>query len=63
MDSQELQRIKNKYDIVGNDAALSHAIETAMAVAPTDLTVLITGESGAGIKFRVADGILTVVDV
>ena len=48
MDSQELQRIKNKYDIVGNDAALSHAIETALAVAPTDLTVLITGESGAG---------------
>ena len=48
MDSQELQRIKNKYDIVGNDAALNHAIETALAVAPTDLTVLITGESGAG---------------
>ena len=48
MDSQELQRIKNKYDIVGNDASLNHAIETALAVAPTDLTVLITGESGAG---------------
>lgn len=48
MDSQELQRLKNKYDIVGNDAALGHAIETAVAVAPTDLTVLITGESGVG---------------
>ena len=48
MDSQELQRLKNKYDIVGNDAALAHAIETAVAVAPTDLTVLITGESGVG---------------
>ena len=48
MDSQELQRIKNKYDIIGNDAALGHAIETAVAVAPTDLTVLITGESGVG---------------
>ena len=48
MDSQELQRLKNKYDIVGNDAALNHAIETAVAVAPTDLTVLITGESGVG---------------
>ena len=48
MDAQELQRLKNKYDIVGNDAALGRAIETAAAVAPTDLTVLITGESGTG---------------
>lgn len=48
MDSQDLQRLKNKYDVVGNDAALNHALETAVAVAPTDLTVLITGESGVG---------------
>lgn len=48
MDTQELQRIKNKYDIIGNDAMLNRAIETAVAVAPTDLTVLITGESGTG---------------
>ena len=48
MDAQELQRIKNKYDIIGNDASLSRALETAVAVAPTDLTVLITGESGVG---------------
>ena len=48
MDAQELQIIKNKFDIVGNDAALNRAIETAVAVAPTDLTVLITGESGVG---------------
>lgn len=48
MDSQDLQRIKNKYDIVGNDAGLIRAIDTAVAVAPTDLTVLITGESGVG---------------
>ena len=48
MDSQELQRLKNKYDIVGNDPGLNRAIETAVAVAPTDLTVLITGESGVG---------------
>ena len=46
MDSQELQRLKNKYDIIGNDAALNRALETAVAVAPTDLTVLVTGESG-----------------
>ena len=48
MDTQELQRLKNKFDIVGNDAGLNHALETAAAVAPTDLTVLITGESGVG---------------
>ena len=48
MDSQDLQRIKNKFDIIGNDQSLSRAIETAVAVAPTDLTVLITGESGVG---------------
>lgn len=48
MDTQELQQLKNRYDIIGNDPALNRAIETAVAVAPTDLTVLITGESGVG---------------
>ena len=48
MEIQELQRLKNKYDIIGNDAALTRALETAVAVAPTDLTVLISGESGVG---------------
>ena len=48
MEMQDLQRLKNKYDIIGNDAALNRALETAVAVAPTDLTVLITGESGVG---------------
>jgi len=48
MDTQELQRLKNKYDIIGNDAALNRALEMAVAVAPTDLTVLVTGESGVG---------------
>lgn len=48
MDVQELQKIKNKYDIVGADENLNRAIETAVAVAPTDLAVLITGESGVG---------------
>lgn len=48
MDAQDLQRLKNKFDIVGNDPGLVHALETAVAVAPTDLTVLITGESGVG---------------
>ena len=48
MDSQDLQRLKNKYDIIGNDAALNRALEVAAIVAPTDLTVLVTGESGVG---------------
>ena len=48
MDTQELQRIKNRFDIIGNDPGLNKALETAVAVAPTDLTVLITGESGVG---------------
>ncbi|MBR1926788.1 MAG: sigma-54-dependent Fis family transcriptional regulator [Bacteroidales bacterium] len=48
MDSQDLQRLKNKYDIIGNDAALNRALETAITIAPTDLTVLVIGESGVG---------------
>jgi len=48
MDTQELQRIKNRYDIIGNDAALNLAIEMASVVAPSDLAVLITGENGSG---------------
>ena len=48
MDALTLQKIKNKFDIVGNDESLNRAITTAVAVAPTDLTVLITGESGTG---------------
>ncbi len=48
MDSQELQRLKNKYDIISNNADLNRALETAVAVAPTDLTVLVSGESGVG---------------
>lgn len=48
MDAQDLQKIKNKYDVIGNDSRLNRALEMAVAVAPTDLTVLITGESGVG---------------
>ncbi len=48
MNSQELQSLKNKYDIIGNDPALNRALEIAVAVAPTDITVLVTGESGVG---------------
>ena len=48
MTAQELQNLKNKFDIIGNDPALNRALDIAVAVAPTDLTVLITGESGVG---------------
>ncbi len=48
MNTQELQSLKNKYDIIGNDPALNRALEIAVAVAPTDITVLVTGESGVG---------------
>lgn len=48
MDQQQLQNLKNRYDIIGNDPALNRALEVAYAVAPTDLTVLIQGESGVG---------------
>lgn len=48
MDAQELQSLKNKFDIVGNDSALNLALETAVKFAQTDLTVLVTGESGVG---------------
>ncbi|MES2616876.1 MAG: sigma-54 dependent transcriptional regulator [Bacteroidota bacterium] len=44
----ELQTIKNRFEIVGNSPALNHALETAVKVAPTDMSVLITGESGVG---------------
>ena len=44
----DLQALKNKYDIIGNDPALNQALETAVKFAPTDLSVLILGESGVG---------------
>ena len=40
--------IKQRFGIIGNSASLNHAIEVAAQVAPTDMTVLITGESGSG---------------
>ena len=44
----ELQTIKQRYNIVGNCEALNHALDVALQVAPTDLSVLIVGESGVG---------------
>ena len=48
MDTSELQRIKQRYNIVGNCDALNRAIDVAKQVASTDLSVLIVGESGVG---------------
>ena len=44
----ELQKIKQRYNIVGNSDGLNHALDVALQVAPTDLSVLIIGESGVG---------------
>mgnify|MGYP003589784667 FL=1 len=48
MDNSELQKIKQRYNIVGNSDGLNHALDVALQVAPTDLSVLIIGESGVG---------------
>lgn len=48
MRNSELQAIKQRYNIVGNCDALNHVLDVALQVAPTDLSVLIVGESGVG---------------
>ena len=48
MKTSELQSIKQRYNIVGNCEALNHALDVSLQVAPTDLSVLIIGESGVG---------------
>lgn len=45
---EELQAIKQRFEIIGNNEGLNRAIDVARQVAPTDLSVLITGESGVG---------------
>ena len=44
----EVSSTKQRFGIIGNSPSLNHAIEVAVQVAPTDMTVLITGESGVG---------------
>lgn len=48
MDTSKLQIIKQRYNVVGNCNALNRALDVALQVAPTDLSVLIIGESGVG---------------
>ena len=48
MNTTQLQQIKQRYNIVGNSSELNRALDVALQVAPTDLSVLIIGESGVG---------------
>ena len=48
MIENKIKIVKQKFGIVGNSTSLNHAIEVAIQVAPTDMSVLITGESGSG---------------
>ena len=48
MTRAEIQQVKLRFGIIGNNETLMRAIDTAIQVAPTDLSVLITGESGVG---------------
>lgn len=48
MTKAEIQQVKLRFGIIGNDETLMRAIDIAIQVAPTDLSVLITGESGVG---------------
>ncbi len=45
---ESVQAIKQRFGIIGNDAGLNRAIEKAIQVAPTDISILVTGESGVG---------------
>ncbi len=45
---ENIQTIKQRFGIIGNDSKLNRAIEKAVQVAPTDISVLVTGESGVG---------------
>ena len=45
---ETVQSIKQRFGIIGNDTGLNRAIEKAVQVAPTDISVLVTGESGVG---------------
>ncbi|KQS89938.1 sigma-54 dependent transcriptional regulator [Chryseobacterium sp. Leaf394] len=49
--SIELQNIKNRFGIIGNFPALNRALEKSIQVAPTDISVLVVGESGVGKEF------------
>jgi transcriptional regulator with PAS, ATPase and Fis domain len=45
---ENLQALKQRFGIIGNDIHLNRALEKSVRVAPTDISVLVTGESGVG---------------
>ena len=51
MTTNDIQQVKQRFGIIGNNAELNRAIDVALQVAPTDLSVLITGESGVGKEY------------
>lgn len=51
MNEKEIQAVKQRFGIIGTNSQLNRAIEVALQVAKTDLSVLVTGESGVGKEF------------
>ena len=51
MNEKEIQGVKQRFGIIGTNSQLNRAIEVALQVAKTDLSVLVTGESGVGKEF------------
>ncbi len=48
MEKADITRVKQRFGIIGNSPGLTRALDICVQVAPTDLSVLITGESGVG---------------